>query len=512
MNILKMKHDCQNLVAWMAVSCCLCGSAQKAYAKPVAVSDSIIREMTWRLADLPKNDSYFETYHDLLNAYEEKGQHQIAAEGAQNMYKEAKKEQSDLGICASLSIMGDLYNVSQDDEGDHCFQECIAYAEKKDVVNVYLLHAYDQMIETEITDSAKVNSYYARWTAALKRYEQLVKNSWRPRYEYYSRSVEISLKQGRVDEAEHYLAKADSVRRSDDVLPDIYLHKQLIALVQGDGEKVVLFADSGAVLADRYNKPMISLRMQSLKLKTLLEMGNRNAEVFPLLTKIMIATDSLRSLKNESQLNELRTQYGLDKIEEDRKQVINHLLMISCVSLFLVVGLCIVIVYSYRLRRKNASLFKSIKEQDRLTEQLDVQPTSVIEEGRSASVQEEASFPPKRKMLAQQEIVARLKSFLQEEEALECISTLGDDDLASRLATNRTSLRDAVKTLTGKTLKEYIQEIQLTAARHKLETETNRTIEAVAMECGFSKRTFYRLFREKYNISPSQYKELARRS
>jgi len=45
-----------------------------------------------------------------------------------------------------------------------------------------------------------------------------------------------------------------------------------------------------------------------------------------------------------------------------------------------------------------------------------------------------------------------------------------------------------------------------------LDAHSKFTMEAIAMECGFNTyRTFYRLFKEKYKLTPTEYGKLAKK-
>jgi AraC-like DNA-binding protein len=77
------------------------------------------------------------------------------------------------------------------------------------------------------------------------------------------------------------------------------------------------------------------------------------------------------------------------------------------------------------------------------------------------------------------------------------------------LATNRSYLFEAVRTITGKTPMEYIHTLQLNEARQMLDIHPDLTVEAIAADCGFNNRqTFYRLFKEQYDISPAEYRKM----
>jgi AraC-like DNA-binding protein len=155
-----------------------------------------------------------------------------------------------------------------------------------------------------------------------------------------------------------------------------------------------------------------------------------------------------------------------------------------------------IILYLYRKRQiAYRALFRQIKEQDRLAATAAAVETRLI-----ASLQS-----------PQHELVARLRNYLLSDRNF-AKPDMNRDQLIAALATNRTTLSEALKTVTGKTLTDYIHVIRLEEARQILETRPQLTVEAIAEACGFnSSSAFYQLFRKCYNISPAEYRKIARK-
>ncbi|MCI5045927.1 MAG: AraC family transcriptional regulator [Aquisalinus sp.] len=79
-------------------------------------------------------------------------------------------------------------------------------------------------------------------------------------------------------------------------------------------------------------------------------------------------------------------------------------------------------------------------------------------------------------------------------------------DVAERRATNETYVSRAVNRGLGQTFTEMINDMRIDHAR-KLLTQTDATILEIALSAGFnSKATFNRVFKERENITPSQYR------
>lgn len=78
------------------------------------------------------------------------------------------------------------------------------------------------------------------------------------------------------------------------------------------------------------------------------------------------------------------------------------------------------------------------------------------------------------------------------------------------LGTNRTTLNDSVRAVTGMTPMEYMRTMKLEEARKMLDEHPDLTVEGVAYQCGFNiSSTFYRLFKKQYGLTPVEYRKMA---
>jgi AraC-like DNA-binding protein len=83
--------------------------------------------------------------------------------------------------------------------------------------------------------------------------------------------------------------------------------------------------------------------------------------------------------------------------------------------------------------------------------------------------------------------------------------------VADMLNTNETYLFEAIKKCYNLTWGEYLNVLRLDHARDMLATPNcDLTIEAVALDSGFgSRNTFYRLFRERFGLTPVEFRNFA---
>ncbi|MDR0891637.1 MAG: helix-turn-helix domain-containing protein [Mediterranea sp.] len=106
-----------------------------------------------------------------------------------------------------------------------------------------------------------------------------------------------------------------------------------------------------------------------------------------------------------------------------------------------------------------------------------------------------------------QQLTVGLHKWLQENRRFISVRRLSVQEAAIALHTNRTTLREAVKSDTGKTLLEYVRVLQLDYACRLMKQNSKRKMESIAIDCGLSKATLYRLFKSELGITPAEYKK-----
>jgi len=155
------------------------------------------------------------------------------------------------------------------------------------------------------------------------------------------------------------------------------------------------------------------------------------------------------------------------------------------------------LVYFYRMKQeKNRALYRQIKEKDQLIHLMDElkqqQPPSIKQKHAPGNTKQQQLFDKFHAHLLYD------KKFTHPDiDYMQIVATL---------STNKTYLYDAVKAITGKTPNEYVNSLRLDEVRSMLESNSGYTILAIASECGFnSYKTFHRLFRKTYRISPIEY-------
>ena len=227
--------------------------------------------------------------------------------------------------------------------------------------------------------------------------------------------------------------------------------------------------------------------------------------------KAAVSIDSIASIQaSEAESHNTRLlayaeqeAYELEKaLREEHIRMQNNRLIFISVVLALALAALGMLIYFYRMKQeKNRALYRQIKEKDQLIKQMDEmtqQPTPSI---------------PQKQVYANtkhQQIFDNFHAYLL------CDKKFKNPDIdytqvVVTLSTNKTYLYEALKSVKGTSPNEYVNGLRLDEVRKMIDSHTGYTLLAIASECGFkSYKTFQRLFRKTYRISPVEYTRLAK--
>ncbi|GHV50084.1 hypothetical protein FACS1894181_10170 [Bacteroidia bacterium] len=276
------------------------------------------------------------------------------------------------------------------------------------------------------------------------------------------------------------------------LLAEIYMMKNDLPAVKHYTDKAREWLDTERDVSRAHNIELWQKYYQTLLQYYRAKGDNANAWLY---------NDSLENAKRIAdeayhlrQLQRAEQEIHQEKLEAE--QTLSHayrrsFLISAAFVAVVVILLLFIIYYNRRIARKNRNLVARLKEQDKLTEM------SLQEDSDSAGQTDESNA---------RELLRNLHAWLLQDARY--AGKIDANILAATLSVSRTRLFESVKNLTGKTLHDYINSLRLDQARQMLET-TIATVETIATDCGFSTvRTFYRLFRESYGMTPAQYRKI----
>jgi AraC-like DNA-binding protein len=245
-------------------------------------------------------------------------------------------------------------------------------------------------------------------------------------------------------------------------------------------------------------------------------------QAFQYLEDKIAIKDSLIIKERQKQfiVNQIRLDSQIKEAQINMEQLHNKILQRTLI--FSVTGGILIIIflggwirYGRIINRKNRELYLQIKEQDRLTEdvkQMTIQYEQLVQSASQAAKENVDRNTTNDKFpgdMQQRQLISRLHKYLLQDKNF-AKAELDYKEIVSALATNKTYLFEAVKIVAGKTLNEYINALRLNEAKQMLDNNPEFTIDTIAGECGFNvPRTFYRLFREHYQLSPTEYRKMS---
>lgn len=217
-----------------------------------------------------------------------------------------------------------------------------------------------------------------------------------------------------------------------------------------------------------------------------------------------------------TQMGQLRIMYDLDKLEmqaeKDKLQlsVTQNRLMALIIAIVLLSAITLIVSTNMRrTRKKNISLVQRIREQDLLEEEVS-NLRKELEKSQLLQVSPEVEIQ-KAPVSQEEALILKLKDFLKDNPVY-TDPAINRRSLAEMIGSNESYVRAAIKEQLGYTFTEYMNELRLNYAKSLLASSDNPTIDEIAAASGFNSRsTLYRKFREKYQVTPDEYRKLIKR-
>ena len=464
--------------------------------------DFAAKKQAWNL--------YYQLYTPLVVAYRNKGDNDHALALVSEMYEHAKKRQFNPGMGLALLNMSQVYNRQRRfTEQEECLRECMVLIKDSEISfavlpRVYTLLGYCLVAQKRYDEAIRTAD---ELEAVIRRSEEAsgfpMPDAWIDRCLVYLGAYRQT---DQADEAEYYCNMIDSI--SNGTMP-LFEERAAIFLERGQYEEALEMANKALETV----RPEGRIQAMGGKMMILLRKGDVEGSQY-MFHEIIIALSERHNAQMNAQLDEIRTQYEVDKINAAKERIRTYLLFAlgGCFLLSLLLG--VYIYYSRLVTNKNRSLYRQIKEQDRLTAEL----RQAVDTGRTPSQwiapsppnEQPESIPAPAGTTQQRQLVAQFHHYLQKEQKY-MDPDIDLDAIVSALATNRTYLYEAVKAVTEKTPIDYIYAMRLEDAKQMLEVRFDLNVEVIAEECGFNSRSaFYRHFRERYQINPTVYRKMAR--
>ncbi|MDR2776329.1 MAG: helix-turn-helix domain-containing protein [Tannerella sp.] len=477
--------------------------------------DEVIRRAPGYMDNMEKVNTpevwyfYYSMYDLLFNAHLYKGDYPTALSVAERMYADAQARDNKFGMGTALRSLAGVYDKQfRKEEEEKYIRQCIELLKDDDEWLSMLTGVYFRLCEClrlqDRTDEALQAA--GEYEKTIRRYEEHTKSpqptSWNNLYKAY---LGIYLERGDFDNAEIYCDKVESMDKGADVRLMVFNARARIFNGRGQYDKALEMADSAM---DFTRTAIEENAVRGIKMMILAN-TDRSEELYRLAEKAQAVNDSIRDLEFNRQLDELRTVYEVDKLTAEKERHRNYFLFAAGGCLLLIIVLGIWIRYSRVVTLKNRSLVRQIREQDFMDAELERERAK---SRRLQSLLSPDAYSPSEND-RRDEMFLRLTQIMQEKQIYTDLE-ISRKTIADMLGTNEHYLHECIRENTDMSFFEYITSLRLLHARKLLvEKKENLTIDAIAFESGFNSRSaFYRVFRKKYELSPDEFRKLARKN
>jgi AraC-like DNA-binding protein len=447
-------------------------------------------------------DYYYGTSNLILKIYREQGEYDKALEEANKIYEEAKEKGHQLGVAAMLSAISGIYgSISRLEEEEKYMRESIEIY--KEINNWKLLptcyfHLCQCLVKQQSYDEAK--ELLSEYEYAITRSEDFLESrnviGWE---NFWVSSANVYLKAGDYEKADFYCKKLEESN------PNAYRKNIAVMVIRGtlfeerkEYEKALQIMDLRIKADDRI---YMAMPLQMQKARILTKMG-RADDAYNLYMDVFEAKDSLRSVEYNTRLDELRTQYEVDKHIAEKTRHRNYFLFALGGCVLLLSLLVIWIMYSRRLHKKNVGLVRQILEQNALEKQRQAEKAE-LEQLRKALVEKSGV-----EQAAEDPLFEQLERYMNTEQPYTDVG-LNRKMLADALHTNEQYMMNSIKTNTGLTVHDYITGFRLRHAKNLMLADKRHTAESVALDAGFGNRySFHNAFRNHYGLTPGEFRKI----
>ncbi|HCX98964.1 MAG TPA: AraC family transcriptional regulator, partial [Bacteroidales bacterium] len=408
------------------------------------------------------------------------------------------------GLGVSSHSLGIIYQTLQRyDLAIKSFDEAVERLTKEEDISL-LLSTYNVLCETLDADQkyTQMLAVAEKWKTTIDDYkrgaeERGLTPMLNGRYMYCYLALTVAhFQTGNTAQAEQYMDIAKELAKRRGMVSQFKLLHIQTRLYEhlGDYDKAIACADTNYQRVIDFGDSVSALTVLENKARILRKAG-KGMDAALTYEYVMAAKDSLRNLDMAAQLDELRTMYEVDQLILEKKISKSQLTILFIISLSLVLLLVGYIFYTTRLNRKNKVLYEKIRR----VQQAENQVEKTLEHAPEGSLsKEQALFRELNKLFAEK------KSFTNHK--------LGRKELSEMLGTNATYLGIAIKKCAkGMTITEYINRIRLVHAGNLLIDTPQLPVDAVGEESGFNSRsTYFRLFRDYYGMSPSEFRNISK--
>jgi len=399
--------------------------------------------------------------------------------------------------------MGNIYfQMDRLEEAEEYMTEAIELLKTNEHLRHHTLNAYQDLIEV-LALLYKTDEAFAK----AQEYEELLtlynKNTTNEQKDFSSLWKiyrKLYFAAGDYDKAELYCEKLSGGNDPNRNYDNYKILAQIYTLRDQYNEALELIEKMMEIKKDDiyYLSECLDLKVWTLCHKHDME------DIYVMFLDLFEMHNTLFDQEYNVQLNDLRTQYEVDKHIAEKIRNRNYFLFALGGCALLLIALAIWIYLNRKITKKNRTLAQQIKELTTLQEAQDnelLAKTTFIPEEEKTEVDDDELCPQSRLdklCLTMRDLILKDKIYRN--------PSITQELVIETIGTNRRTFSEAFEYCFKMQFKDYINFLRMKDALILLE-QSDLSIEEIADTAGFGTvRTFQRQFSAKYNMSPKEYR------
>ena len=249
-------------------------------------------------------------------------------------------------------------------------------------------------------------------------------------------------------------------------------------------------ADIDTLLKTHKYFPWFYLRDLQLKAE-LLNIAGLHEESAHAYSQYITYHDSLSASLTDRRLQDLTLLYRSELVREEKRTNTMRLIGLGTVTLLLLILLGVAYRNTLSERKRNRLLVERLHEYDRANQ---------------TNINKIADTSPEN---GDESLISRLDRYMISDHPY-TDPALGRSELADYLGITQDALAQLIRSEHDQTVHAYINSFRAEEARRMLDSDSTETIAEIASRVGFgTARTLQRAFKERFDMTPTQYKEAA---
>ena len=461
-----------------------------------------------------EQEDYYYLYQFLIVTYGTQGDKNKVLTEAKKMYEEAKSENCLFGIAQATSLLSRAYAIEKRyGEAETFAKETIEIAKKmlkndndKPDNHFLLLGTYADLTDIliDLNKFDEIALIMLDWREQLTHYEHTFEDINREGLRlYYNFKTRIYAVTKEYDKAKIYCDSLEQMNLDLYSETCLWEYKSIIYENTNEYDKALYCIDK-VIERFFFGNPEAVADFTKNKARILCKMG-RGEEAWPLYEQAFLQNDSLHLIEYNEQLDELRTEYEVDKHIAEKIRNRNYFLFALGGCVLLLIALGIWIYMNLKIRIKNRTLARQIKalttkQEEQVNEMIEKTSFVPKEETPETVDEDENSIDTRLNKLciAIRDLILKDKIYRN--------PALTQELVIETLGTSRRVFSEVFEFCFKMQFKDYINFLRMKDAILLLD-KSDLTIEEIADAAGFGTvRTFQRQFSAKYNMSPKEYR------